>query len=197
MLLFTTLYRVLDSEQTLPLLWINQPLYDHLPIRQRPRLRFALPRLARGKCAIQFPVLQCQEQTRPTTPLDRTYTLNNSFTTDWNAEPPIWLGAHPSKRQNLNPRVFRERPAPRSHVKEPKVSLGTSIMNMLFGCRHRELSRAFTAEGETYKVCLKCGTRLQYSWQTMSLVRKGSNGRPIPTKSSAAESRERAASSRR
>ena len=44
-------------------------------------------------------------------------------------------------------------------------------MNWLFGCRHRELSRAFTSENETYKVCLKCGARLRYSWQTMSLVR--------------------------
>ena len=46
-------------------------------------------------------------------------------------------------------------------------------MNWLFGCRHRELSRAFTSENETYKVCLKCGARLRYSWQTMSLVRNG------------------------
>jgi hypothetical protein len=54
------------------------------------------------------------------------------------------------------------------------VPIATTIMNWLFGCRHRELSRAFTAENETYKVCLKCGARLRYSWQTMSLVREGS-----------------------
>lgn len=48
-------------------------------------------------------------------------------------------------------------------------------MNWLFGCRHRELSRAFTSENETYKVCLKCGARLLYSWQTMSLVRDGAD----------------------
>lgn len=55
------------------------------------------------------------------------------------------------------------------------MSIGTTILNWLFGCRHRQLSRAFTAENETYKVCLKCGARLRYSWQTMSLVREGTN----------------------
>lgn len=43
-------------------------------------------------------------------------------------------------------------------------------MNWLFGCRHKELSRAFTSNGETYKVCFKCGAHLKYSWQTMKLV---------------------------
>lgn len=62
------------------------------------------------------------------------------------------------------------------------VSIGTTIVNWLFGCRHRELSRAFTSENETYKVCLKCGARLRYSWQTMSLVREGANPRPAPAK---------------
>lgn len=50
------------------------------------------------------------------------------------------------------------------------MALGYKIMNWLFGCRHKELSRAFTSDNETYKVCLKCGARLRYSWQTMSLV---------------------------
>ena len=57
------------------------------------------------------------------------------------------------------------------------------VMNWLFGCRHQELSRAFTTDDETYKVCLKCGKHLRYSWQTMSLVsekegRKTSNKPP-------------------
>lgn len=52
------------------------------------------------------------------------------------------------------------------------MPVGKAIMNWLFGCRHRNLSRAFTSSGETYKVCLKCGARLSYSWKTMSLVRK-------------------------
>lgn len=44
------------------------------------------------------------------------------------------------------------------------------IWNWFFGCRHRQISRAFTNEGETYKVCLKCGARLPYSWETMTMV---------------------------
>lgn len=53
------------------------------------------------------------------------------------------------------------------------MALGRTIVNFLFGCRHKDLSRAFTSDNETYKVCLKCGARLRYSWQTMSLVDEG------------------------
>jgi hypothetical protein len=52
------------------------------------------------------------------------------------------------------------------------------IWNLFFGCRHRELSRAFTSQGETYKVCLKCGAHLPYSWETMTIVdRKKDQGK--------------------
>ena len=64
------------------------------------------------------------------------------------------------------------------------MSIGNIIMNWLFGCRHRQLSRAFTSNGETYKVCLKCGARLSYSWKTMSLVRKDSKVRASPKRTS-------------
>lgn len=50
------------------------------------------------------------------------------------------------------------------------MAVGRKILNWLIGCRHKELSRAFGSGDETYKVCLKCGARLRYSWQTMSLV---------------------------
>jgi hypothetical protein len=50
------------------------------------------------------------------------------------------------------------------------VSIAKSIFNWVFGCRHRDLSRAFTSEGQTYKVCLKCGSRLPYSLETMTLI---------------------------
>jgi len=87
---------------------------------------------------------------------------------------------------------------PASHwTEETAVSIGRTIMNWLFGCRHRELSRAFTSEGETYKVCLKCGTRLRYSWQTMSLVREGSKKPSAPVPPHSSESQKRAASGKR
>lgn len=50
------------------------------------------------------------------------------------------------------------------------MPIGSKIWNLLFGCRHRELSRAFTNQGETYKVCLKCGAHLPYSWETMTVL---------------------------
>lgn len=50
------------------------------------------------------------------------------------------------------------------------MGIGRKIWNVFFGCHHRELSRAFTSEGETYKVCLKCGARLPYSWETMTVM---------------------------
>ena len=39
----------------------------------------------------------------------------------------------------------------------------------LFFCWHRKMSRPFTRDGETYRVCLRCGARRQFDleqWQT-------------------------------
>ena len=47
-----------------------------------------------------------------------------------------------------------------------------AIFDFLFGCHHVHLSRAFTLQGETYKVCCDCGTRFAYSLETMSIVRR-------------------------
>ncbi|HEY2860990.1 MAG TPA: hypothetical protein VGJ21_21450 [Terracidiphilus sp.] len=51
------------------------------------------------------------------------------------------------------------------------MAIGRKIWNLFFGCGHRQLSRAFTSGGETYKVCLSCGAHLPYSWETMTMVR--------------------------
>ena len=92
----------------------------------------------------------------------------------------------------------RSVPDSTSHtIKDCKVSIGTTIMNVLFGCRHRNLSRAFTSEGETYKVCLKCGTRLQYSWQTMSLVRENRRKPQIAAAKPLTDAQRRVASEKR
>jgi hypothetical protein len=45
-----------------------------------------------------------------------------------------------------------------------------NVLDFAFGCRHRKLSRVFTLDGHTYKVCCECGTHFEYSLQTMSLV---------------------------
>ena len=42
-----------------------------------------------------------------------------------------------------------------------------TALERAFGCRHRKLSRVFTLEGRTYKVCCECGARFRYSLRTM------------------------------
>ena len=44
--------------------------------------------------------------------------------------------------------------------------------NWLLSCHHRELSRIMTIHDETFQLCLCCGERLPYSWETMSRVRE-------------------------
>ena len=44
-----------------------------------------------------------------------------------------------------------------------------SGLNRLFGCWHSQMSRPFSAEGQTYRACLACGARRQFnirSWET-------------------------------
>ena len=44
-----------------------------------------------------------------------------------------------------------------------------AILDFLFGCHHLHLSRVFTLQGETYRVCCDCGARFAYSLETMSI----------------------------
>ena len=41
--------------------------------------------------------------------------------------------------------------------------------NFVFGCHHRELSRVFTIDRRTYRVCCACGATFKYSLETMSM----------------------------
>ena len=45
-----------------------------------------------------------------------------------------------------------------------------TALNFAFGCRHGKLSRVFTLEGRSYKVCCDCGAHFDYSLRTMSIV---------------------------
>jgi hypothetical protein len=43
-----------------------------------------------------------------------------------------------------------------------------TIFEAIFGfCRHNSLSRPFTIEGQTYKVCMDCSQQIFYSSETM------------------------------
>jgi hypothetical protein len=41
------------------------------------------------------------------------------------------------------------------------------LYDALFGCRHERLTRPFTLEQQTYKVCLDCGRHVFYSAERM------------------------------
>ena len=51
------------------------------------------------------------------------------------------------------------------------MKLFRAILNFFYGiflgCRHYHLSRVFTLQEETYKVCLDCGTHIPYSPLTL------------------------------
>jgi hypothetical protein len=47
-----------------------------------------------------------------------------------------------------------------------------SVLDFAFGCHHTKLSRVFTLEGHTYKVCCDCGATFRYSLETMSVVHR-------------------------
>lgn len=44
-----------------------------------------------------------------------------------------------------------------------------NVLELAFGCHHRKLSRVFTIEGRSYKVCCDCGASFEYSLRTMSV----------------------------
>jgi len=43
--------------------------------------------------------------------------------------------------------------------------------DLAFGCHHRNLSRVFTIERRTYRVCCSCGVKFTYSLENMSVER--------------------------
>jgi hypothetical protein len=45
-----------------------------------------------------------------------------------------------------------------------------NAFDFAFGCHHTKLSRVFTLEGHSYKVCCDCGAHFEYSLRTMSIV---------------------------
>lgn len=45
------------------------------------------------------------------------------------------------------------------------------LVDYLFDCHHKALSRVFTIRRRTYQVCYDCGAEFKYSLKTMSAVR--------------------------
>lgn len=46
-----------------------------------------------------------------------------------------------------------------------------AVSDTLFGCNHAHLTRPFTLQAHSYKVCLDCGRQLPYSIEKMRLLR--------------------------
>jgi len=47
-----------------------------------------------------------------------------------------------------------------------------TIADFIFGCRHGQLSRVFTIDRQTYKVCCDCGAKFKYSLERMAIQRR-------------------------
>jgi hypothetical protein len=56
--------------------------------------------------------------------------------------------------------------------KGESMAILLAILDFLFGCHHVHLSRVFTLQGETYRVCCDCGAKFAYSLETMSIERR-------------------------
>lgn len=44
------------------------------------------------------------------------------------------------------------------------------VVRRVFGCWHREMSRPFTHDGQTYRACLDCGARRAFDTQNWKMV---------------------------
>jgi|HubBroStandDraft_3_1064219.scaffolds.fasta_scaffold249879_1 hypothetical protein len=47
------------------------------------------------------------------------------------------------------------------------MKLSRRMLQLAFGCHHRHLSRVFTIDRRTYRVCFQCAKQIEYSWETM------------------------------
>lgn len=47
-----------------------------------------------------------------------------------------------------------------------------ATLDFIFGCHHSHLSRVFTIDGRTYRVCCKCGAKFKYSLAGMCMERR-------------------------
>lgn len=52
------------------------------------------------------------------------------------------------------------------------------LMARVFGCRHGELSRPFSREGNTYRTCLHCGAQRQFNLASWQMQGKFFYGKP-------------------
>jgi len=61
-------------------------------------------------------------------------------------------------------------PSERTPLWESVTHPFANALEFAFGCHHAKLSRVFTVEGRSYKVCCDCGATFDYSLRTMSIM---------------------------
>jgi hypothetical protein len=75
-------------------------------------------------------------------------------------------------------------------IKLPRFSRGLIMQwilrayDIVFGCHHGNLSRVFSIEGNTYRVCCQCGSKFPYSWELMCMITKVPYGNSVGTHAS-------------
>jgi hypothetical protein len=47
-----------------------------------------------------------------------------------------------------------------------------AVFDFVFGCHHSHLSRVFSIERRTYRVCCDCGAKFEYSLESMCMERR-------------------------
>jgi hypothetical protein len=47
-----------------------------------------------------------------------------------------------------------------------------ATFNFIFGCHHSHLSRVFTIDRKTYRVCCDCGAKFEYSLTNMCIEKR-------------------------
>jgi hypothetical protein len=59
--------------------------------------------------------------------------------------------------------------SPHAAISRMSSALGRWVSE-IFGCQHKEMSRPFSRQGETFRVCITCGARRQFdekNWNTV------------------------------
>jgi len=61
-----------------------------------------------------------------------------------------------------------------SNTRQASVSNVRAVLGRwlseLFGCQHTEMSRPFSRQGETFRVCITCGAHRQFDEKTWNTV---------------------------
>ena len=54
------------------------------------------------------------------------------------------------------------------NVDSPGIKIG--LLGIIFGCRHKNLSRPFTDKKNSYRVCMECGARKVFDTQSFKTL---------------------------